>query len=451
MLSFLWSLGSFIVALGILVAVHEWGHFYVARLCGVQVERFSIGFGKPFWTRVDKKGTEFAVAAIPLGGYVRMLDERVETVPEEKRHLAFNNKPVLQRMAIIAAGPGVNFIFAVIALTVMFLIGQNTVKPIVGDVLPDSIAAQTRLQNGDEFVSVGGHDTPDWESVNLELVSAIGSESVPVTVKSAQGITSQTQLDISNWNFDPEKQSALNSLGIVPFRPAITLEIGLVSDGSPAEEAGLQVGDTLVALNNDKIGDWESLVEQIKGLPGEQVALTINRDGQTQVINATIARRDTANGQTGFLGVSPLAEPWPEGYVFTHQYGPLDAIVKAADKTWRLTAVSVEMLGKLVIGDVSLNNLSGPISIAQGAGVSAGYGLTYFLSFLALISVSLGIINLLPIPMLDGGHLLFYIIEWATGKPVPEHIQEVGFKIGGVLLFMMMSIAIFNDISRFTS
>jgi len=450
-LSFLWSLGSFIVALGILVAVHEWGHFYVARLCGVHVERFSIGFGKPFWTRVDKKGTEFAVAAIPLGGYVRMLDERVDTVPEEKRHLAFNNKPVLQRMAIIAAGPGVNFIFAVIALTAMFLIGQNKVKPVVGEVLPQSIAAQTQLHSGDEIVGVDGHDTLDWESVNLELVSAIGGDFVPITVKNAQGITSQVELNISNWNFDPEKQSALNSLGIVPFRPAITLNIGLVSADSPAEQAGLLVGDSLVALNNDKIESWESLVEQVKALPGEDVALTIKRDGQTQVINATIARRDTPNGQTGFLGVSPLAEPWPEGYVFVHQYGPFDAIVKAADKTWRLTAVSVEMLGKLVTGDVSLNNLSGPISIAQGAGVSAGYGLTYFLSFLALISVSLGIINLLPIPMLDGGHLLFYVIEWVTGKPVPERIQETGFKIGGALLFMMMSIAIFNDISRFTS
>lgn len=451
MLSFLWSLGAFIVALGILVAVHEWGHFIVARLCGVQVERFSIGFGKPFWTRVDKKGTEFAVAAIPLGGYVRMLDERVDEVPEEKRHLAFNNKPVLQRMAIIAAGPGVNFVFAVFALTLMFLIGQSTVKPVIGNILPDSFAEQAQLQKGDEIVVVDGHDTPDWESVNLELVSAIGNESIPLTVKNAQGLTSQTQLNITGWNFDPEKQSALNSLGIVPFRPAITLEVGLVSDGSPAQEAGIEIGDTLVALNGETLSNWASLVEVIKEMPGEAVSITVNRDGQRQVINATIARRDTDNGQSGFLGVSPLAEPWPEGYVFTHQYGPVDAVGKALDKTWRLTAVSVEMLGKLVTGDVSLNNLSGPISIAQGAGVSAGYGLAYFLSFLALISVSLGIINLLPIPMLDGGHLLFYIIEWATGKPVPEHIQEVGFKVGGALLFMMMSIAIFNDISRFTA
>lgn len=450
MFSFLWSLGSFIVALGILVAVHEWGHFIVARMCGVHVERFSIGFGKPFWTRTDKKGTEFALAAIPLGGYVRMLDERIDDVPEDKRHMAFNNKPVLQRMAVIAAGPGVNFVFAVVALYMMFLIGQNTVKPVVGEVAPDSIAAVAQLHEGDEIIQVGGEDTADWESVNLELVSAIGHDQVQLTVKNAQGVSNQTVLDIKDWNFDPEKQSALGSLGITPFRPAITLEVGYVSDDSPAQQAGLKIGDTLKAINGDIIEDWMSLVEIIKQMPGETAALTIIRDGQEQVINATIARRDTPEGQSGFLGVSPLAEPWPEGYVFTHQYGPIDALFKAADKTWRLTAVSVEMLGKLVTGDVSLNNLSGPISIAQGAGASAGYGLAYFLSFLALISVSLGIINLLPIPMLDGGHLLFFTIEWISGKPVPDHIQEWGFKIGGALLFMMMSIAIFNDISRIT-
>lgn len=451
MFTFLWSLGSFIVALGILVAVHEWGHFIVARMCGVHVERFSIGFGKPFWTRKDKKGTEFAVAAIPLGGYVRMLDERVDDVPAEKRHLAFNNKPVLQRMAIIAAGPGVNFIFAVLALYMMFLIGQNTVKPVIGDITPDSFAAQAQLKAGDEIITVGGHETPDWESVNLELISAIGTPQVGITVKSAQGVTSQTNLHIAGWNFDPEKQSALNSLGIVPFRPEITTVVAFISEDSPAEQAGLQVDDELIALNGEKIKNWMSLVDTIKGLPGETVSITLMRGGQQQTVSATIARRDTPDGQDGFLGVSPKAEPWPEGYVFTHQYGPVEAVGKALDKTWRLTAVSVEMLGKLVTGDVSLNNLSGPISIAQGAGVSAGYGLAYFLSFLALISVSLGIINLLPIPMLDGGHLLFYIIEWASGKPVPEHVQEWGFKIGGALLFMMMSIAIFNDISRFVS
>ena len=448
MFSFLWSLGAFIIALGILVAVHEWGHFYVARLCGVQVERFSIGFGKPLWRRKDKKGTEFVIAAIPLGGYVRMLDERVDTVSPTLKDKAFNNKSVAQRMAIIAAGPGVNFIFAIFALFVMYLIGLQTVKPVVGEVAPASIAAEANLPTQAQIIAVGSRDTADWESVNFELVSYIGKTSVPVTLQNADEGTITRTLNISDWNFDPEKESALGSLGITPFRPDATLRLAVVADESPAKRAGLQVGDTLISLNGEPIESWASVVARIGEMPGENVMLTVDRDGQARTINATIARRDTEQGQTGYLGVSPEFEDWPEGYVFVHQYGPGEALVRAGDKTWRLITLSVSMVGKLLTGDVALNNLSGPISIAQGAGVSAGYGLVYFLSFLALISVNLGIINLLPLPMLDGGHLMYFAIEGVTGKPVSEAAQEWGFRIGGLILIMIMGIAIFNDISR---
>ncbi|MBD3585390.1 sigma E protease regulator RseP [Salinimonas sp. HHU 13199] len=448
MFSFFWSLGAFIVALGILVAVHEWGHFFVARRCGVKVERFSIGFGKPLWRRVDKHGTEFVVAAIPLGGYVRMLDERIDTVAPGQKDKAFNNKPVLQRIAIIAAGPGVNFIFALFALFVMYLIGLQTVKPVIGQIEPDSIAAQANLPEQAEIVTVGSRTTPDWESVNFELVSYIGKQQVPISLKTSSHGTINTTLNTTDWNFDPEKESALGSLGITPFRPDATLTLAVVAPDSPAAQAGLQVGDTLTMFNGDPIDDWAALVEAISDKPGENIVLTVNRDGQARTINATIARRDTEQGQSGYLGVSPQFTDWPEGYVFVHQYGPVEALVKAGDKTWRLITLSLSMIGKLLTGDVSLNNLSGPISIAQGAGVSAGYGLVYFLSFLALISVNLGIINLLPLPMLDGGHLMYFAIEWVTGKPVSEVAQEWGFRIGGVILFMIMGIAIFNDISR---
>lgn len=448
MFSFLWSLGAFIVALGVLVAVHEWGHFYVARLCGVQVERFSIGFGKPFWRRTDKHGTEFVLAAIPLGGYVRMLDERVDTVADNLKHKAFNNKPVGQRMAIIAAGPVVNFLFAIVALFVMNLVGLQTVKPIVGEVTPASVSAQAGLESGSLITAVGSRDTADWEAVNLELVSYIGQSSIPITAQTANGDSRSLEFDTSNWNFDPEKESALDSLGMQPYRPAAKLELSVVAPDSPASKAGLQVGDNLLSLDGEPIESWEGLVATIGERPGEKVTFEVSRDGQSRTIDATIARRDTQQGQIGYLGVSPTFEPWPQGYVFVHQYGPVEALVKAADKTWRLMTLSVSMIGKLVTGDVSLNNLSGPISIAQGAGVSAGYGLVYFLSFLALISVNLGIINLLPLPMLDGGHLMYFTIEWLTGKPVSEAVQEWGFRIGGVILLMFMGIAIFNDISR---
>ena len=445
---FLRNAGAFIVALGILVAVHEWGHYYVARLCGVYVKRFSIGFGKPLWRKQDSNGTEFVVAAIPLGGYVRMLDERVDDVPAELSSQAFNRQSVAKRMAIIAAGPGVNFIFAAIALYAMFLIGISTVKPVIGDIAPQSIAANAGLAAGDEIIQVGSRHTPDWEAVNFELISHVGDSSMAVTVKNANGVTQQRELLIDGWNFDSDSESPLRSVGITPFTPAATLNVAFVGEGSAAKSAGVQVGDTIVALNGETVADWQSLVAFVKDNPGEHVTLSVNRAGQTYDLSATIGRRDTPEGQDGYLGVSPYAEAWPEGYVFTHQYGVFEALGKAVDKTWRLMTLIIEMIGKLVTGDVSVKNLSGPISIAQGAGSSAGYGLVYFLSFLALISVNLGIVNLLPLPMLDGGHLMYFTIEWLTGKPVSEEIQEWGFKIGAMLLFTIMSIAIFNDITR---
>ena len=450
MLAFFWSLGAFILALGILVAVHEWGHFYVARKCGVQVERFSIGFGKPIWRKLSKSGTEYVIAMIPLGGYVRMLDGRIDDVPPELESKAFNNKTVLQRMAIIAAGPGVNFIFAFFALWLMYIVGLETVKPIVKAVEPDSIAHVAGVQPGDEIINIDGRNTPDWEAVNLELVSNIGGDNTVVTVRNSSNTEKELTFTLDTWNFDPDIESPLSSLGLTPFRPNPTLTVGFVGDDSAAKEAGLLPGDKIVTLNGNKLASWNALVDEVVESPGEVISLAIERDGQQQTLRATIARRDTPQGQSGYLGVSPTFESWPEGYVFTHQYGIIEAIGTALDKTWRLMTLSVEMIGKLLTGDVSVKNLSGPISIAQGAGTSAGYGLAYFLSFLALISVNLGIINLLPLPMLDGGHLMFFIVEWITGKPVPEAVQEWGYRIGGVLLFMIMGIAIFNDIARIT-
>jgi regulator of sigma E protease len=279
-------------------------------------------------------------------------------------------------------------------------------------------------------------------------MSYIGQQSMPVTVVSQSDSARQRVLDIAGWNFDPDSESPLRSLGISPFRPGATLTVAYVAEQTAASQAGLQQNDEIVALDGQPVTAWEDLVAQIKNRPGEQVEIRVNRAGQTYDLSATIGRRDTPEGQDGYLGVSPFAEAWPEGYVFTHQYGLLEAVGKAVDKTWRLMTLSVEMIGKLITGDVSVKNLSGPIAIAQGAGNSAGYGLVYFLSFLALISVNLGIVNLLPLPMLDGGHLMYFTIEWITGRPVPEEVQEWGFRIGAMLLFTIMSIAIFNDITR---
>lgn len=449
MIDFLWSLSAFIVALGILVAVHEWGHFWVARRCGVHVIRFSIGFGKPLWQRVDKHGTEYVIAAIPLGGYVRMLDERVDNVPAHKASQAFNQKSVGQRMAIIAAGPGVNFIFAVFALLLMYLIGVQTVKPVVGDIPINSIAHKGGLQAGDQILSIAGRETLDWEAVNYELISHIGDDSLSMRVERASGVPQSINLAIQNWHFDPDQQSALDSLGIVPFRPPVTLDVAQIGEDSPAQKAGLEVGDTIEKMANNDIDSWPQMVQLIIANPGQSMSITVNRNGEQRILIATLDSVTNEQGETrGYLGMSPRVEPWPEEIVFIHQYGVFDAFTQALDRTWRLMTLSVEMIGKLFTGDVSVKNLSGPISIAQGAGASADYGFVYFLSFLALISVNLGIINLLPLPMLDGGHLMYFTIEWLTGKPVSEAAQEIGYKVGGILLLTLMGIAIFNDFAR---
>ena len=435
MLDFLWNLSSFIVALGILITVHEYGHFWVARKNGVKVERFSIGFGTPLWRKTDKHGTEYVIALIPLGGYVKMLDERVDDVAPEDADKTFNCKSVYQRIAIIAAGPLANFAFAIFAFYLMFLIGLPSVKPIIGNILPDSIAAQAQLPDNVEIVSVANKATSDWLDVNLALIGEIGSKTIDIQTKSSdsQRINKLT-LNTQDWKFSPEKMSAMESLGIKPFSPQVYSELAHVAKDSPAERAGLLLGDVLIALNGQSIdGNWQQFSDEIKKFPNQQVNVTITRDNGVRM---------------GYLGVSPKVDKWPNEYLIDISYGPIDAIGQSITRTWNLVTLSLNMIGKLLTGDVSVKNLSGPISIAQGAGNSAGYGLVYFLGFLALISINLGIINLLPLPVLDGGHLLYYIIELLTGKPVPEKIQEVGFKFGAMALLGLMSIAIFNDISR---
>lgn len=448
MLDFLWSLGAFIVALGILVAVHEWGHFFVARRCGVKVSRFSIGFGKPLWSKRDSLGTEYVIAGIPLGGYVRMLDSRVDDVSAEDMPYAFDQQNVYKRIAIIAAGPITNFLFAIVALFLMYMIGVQTIKPVIGEIQPASPAASAGVLPGTEIIAIGDREVRNWESVNLEFVSYIGSQQVSITTLQQSNLAERTyQIDLSQWQFDPETQSAYGSLGIVPYRPNATTEIAYIAENSPASKAGLAIGDKILRLDGTPANNWEQIVEYIASKPNETISVSLQRDGNAVSKLVQVGVRED-NSSAGYLGIVPLAEPWPESYVFDLRYGPLGALAAGVDKTWRLMTLSVDMIGKLLTGHVSVKNLSGPISIAQGAGNSAGYGLVYFLSFLALISVNLGIINLLPLPVLDGGHLLYYFIELLTGRPVPESVQETGFKIGGVLLFMLMAVAIFNDIAR---
>ncbi|MBT1450738.1 sigma E protease regulator RseP [Glaciecola sp. XM2] len=439
----------FVIALGILVAVHEWGHYYVAKLCKVKILRFSIGFGKPLYQRVTSSGMEFVIAMIPLGGYVRMLDGRVDDVAPQDEHVAFNTQPVWQRIAIVAAGPMVNFIFAIFAMAAIGMIGQQTPKPIVGDIAPDSFAAQSRLSVGDEILAIDNHRISTWRDVAIELSTFSGEQSIPLTVKNANGVTQDVNLPIDGWKIDPDEADLFTALGFQPFRPAVTKKLGFIDENTPASRAGFQVDDEIEKLDGTTLENWGQIVSFIEQRPNQTSVATVLRDGQRVELNVTFGEKPN-NPEQGYLGVIPYQDTWPEEYVLNRKLGPIDAIVEGTEQTWRLMGVTLTMLGKLLTGDVSVKNLSGPISIAQGAGISASIGIVAFLSFLALISVNLGIINLLPLPILDGGHLMYFTIEWITGKPVSEAIQEVGFKIGGVILFAVMATAIINDVLRNT-
>ncbi|AEX50833.1 membrane-associated zinc metalloprotease [Rahnella aquatilis CIP 78.65 = ATCC 33071] len=450
MMNILWSLAAFIVALGVLITVHEFGHFWVARRCGVRVERFSVGFGRALWRRTDRQGTEYVLAIIPLGGYVKMLDERVEAVAPEFRHQSFNNKKIWQRAAIISAGPIANFIFAVFAYWLVFVIGVPSVRPVVANVTANSIAAQSNISPGMELKSVAGIETPDWDSVRMALVGEIGDDQTTVGV--AQFGSSQVvekTLDLRQWQFDPEKQDPVVSLGMIPRGPQIESVLQEVQPDSAAQKAGLQAGDRIVKVDGQILESWQSFVIQVRDNPGKPIALEVERAGNPVTLTLTPDTKSAGKGKIqGFAGVVPKVIPLPDEYKTIRQYGPFVAFYEAGDKTWQLMKLTVSMLGKLMTGDVKLNNLSGPISIAQGAGMSAEYGLVSYLTFLALISVNLGIINLFPLPVLDGGHLLFLAIEKLKGGPVSERVQDFSYRIGSVLLVLLMGLALFNDFSR---
>ena len=449
MFDFMWNLLSFVVALGLLVTVHEYGHFWVARKNGILVQRFSIGFGKTLLSWRDRHGTEFVIAAIPLGGYVRMLDGRVDPVLPQHADLAFDSKTVPQRMAVIAAGPAANFLFAIFALMLMYLIGVPSLRPVVAQVTPDSIAAKAYLPN-QQIIAVNGESVQDWQGVQLLLLEQIGRDSVTLTMADdSNSPGADVKLDLTSWQFDPERDSVFGSLGMVPVQAKPLLDVGSVQPDSPAAAAGLQLHDKLRVLDGVALTDWASMVTIIQNNPGKALSLLVERDGQPVTLTVTPASQLTPDGfHQGFLGVSPKVQPVDPQFIQQVQYGPIEAVWQGIQKTWQLVRLSFSMVGKLLLGDVSVKHLSGPIAIAQGAGSSADLGLIAFLSFLALISVNLGVVNLLPLPILDGGHLMYLVVELIRGRPVSEKAQETGFKIGAFVLLMLMGIALLNDISR---
>ncbi|WP_298440486.1 sigma E protease regulator RseP [uncultured Ferrimonas sp.] len=447
MLEFLWNAGAFIVAIGLLITIHEFGHFYVARRCGVKVERFSIGFGKPLWQKVGQDGTEYVIALIPLGGYVRMLDGRVTEVAPEQQHQAFDRKPVGQRMAIVAAGPLANFALAFVLWFGQYLLGVPSIKPVLTTPTVNSIAAQAQLPNSGIVTAVAGKTVQDWESFNIALAAQIGADQFSISIDS-DGREQQYQLNTRQWQVNPETEALTTSLGINLWVPKIIATLAFVDEQGAAFAGGIRQGDRLTHLNGAAIDDWQAFVAVVARSAEQPLEFDVERNGAR--LRVTVVPKGTlVDGKVvGKIGVAPTRQPWPESYKITQQFGVGGALVKAAQQTWDFSVLTLSTFAKLFTGDLSLNNLGGPIAIAQGAGSSAGVGLVYFLGFLAVLSVNLGIINLFPLPVLDGGHLLYYFIELFSGKPVPEKVQEIGFRIGSALLLLLMTFAIVNDVAR---
>ena len=450
-MSVLWSLLAFIVAISILVTVHEFGHFWVARRMGVHVLRFSVGFGRPLWRRQAASGTEYVIAAIPLGGYVKMLDEREGDVPADRLEQAFNRKPVLRRMAIVAAGPIANFLLAIVLYAGMYMIGVQGIRPYVGTVTPDSAAAQAGLEKHDLILAVDGRSVQSWEQARMALLEdALARNTLAVRVRAADGTETTRYMNVRGLHLLSENPDVLGRMGLSVWRPSVPV-IAKAMPGGAAERAGLQAGDRIVAMNGEKVVSTEAWIQAIQAHPGVPLKLSVERNGDRREVTVTPAKRLVEGKPRGFIdaqiqGVVPAA--FRDTLRTEVRYGPLEAFSQGTQRTWSMTVLTLRVLGRLVVGQASVRNLSGPVTIAEYAGISAAIGLSAFLGFLGIVSVSLGVLNLMPVPVLDGGHLLYQFIELIRGRPLSESAQIVGQKIGLALLGALMALAIYNDLYR---
>ncbi|MFX4228572.1 MAG: RIP metalloprotease RseP [Porticoccaceae bacterium] len=440
-----------LVALFILVTFHEFGHYWVARKCGVRVLRFSIGFGKPLlkWQRGD---TEFALAGIPLGGYVKMYGESAEEeeIPPAEQHLSFSHKSVWQRMAIVVAGPVANLLLAIFIYFLVFLGGTREVAPLIGTVEPGSAAESAGVVAGTEIIRVDNKEVVSWAGVFEQLLNRIG-ETGYIELQTTQPDSvspASYRVPINAWQRDTDQPDFLGSLGLVPYTPEIAAVIGQIVEGSPAQQAGLQVGDQILETDEVSIQNWEQWRDIVRASPGRTLPMLVERDAE--VINLELTPEEVEeNGEIyGLAGVAPEPADWPEELLRERDYGFFGAIQAGAEKTWSSSLFILDSLKKLITGQVSTKSLGGPVSIAKFAGASAEAGWQSFLTFLGIMSVMLGIMNLLPIPVLDGGHLLFYIIEAVKGSPLSEAIQAAAMRVGVSLVFGIMLLALYNDFMR---
>ncbi len=448
---------SFLVTLGVLITIHEYGHYQVARWCGVKVLRFSLGFGKPFFTRkFGRDHTEFVVAALPLGGYVKMLDEREMTSDEkllvspQDMSRAFNRQTVWKRIAIVSAGPIANLLLAIFLYWILFMHGVIGLRPVLDDVLPNTPAAQASLHRGDVIKKIAGEPVASWQDVRWEILKhVIKSTVIEIETVSESNGSHTSNLSLVGINQDDFESDFLEKLGLKPYQPIVPAKIGEVLAGSAAEKAGLQAGDEVLSIDGLPISNWESVVSLVRKNPSHMLHLTLKR-GQ-QLIQLPITPEATnENGQKiGRIGAAyRMSQDERDKILVNVQYSPATSLIKAVQKTWETSMFSLKMLGKMLMGESSWKGLSGPVTIASYAGESAHLGWIAFLGFLATISISLGVLNLLPIPVLDGGHLLYYMVETLKGSPVSEHVMEIGQRVGISVLGMLMICAIYNDFNR---
>jgi regulator of sigma E protease len=453
MMSFVQSLAAFILALGLLITFHEFGHFWVARRFDVKILRFSIGFGRPLWMRrFGPDDSEFVIAALPLGGYVKMLDEREGAVTPGERARAFNNRPIMQRFAIVAAGPAFNFIFAILAYWFMYMAGIPGLKPVIAAVEPGSIAEQSGLRAGDRIAGVDGQETVTWTSViDVTIGKVLEHETAELTVIGADGGERGLHLDLGRVSVDELAGGMLlRKLGVTPLRPAVPAVIGDVVDGGAADRAGLRSGDRVMAVDGARVRDWGHWVEVVRGSAGKRMVVELQRDNESLALELVPEPVLDDSGATfGRIGASVDPEALADRTLLaTEHYGIFAALLHAVERTGEMSMITLRVLSKMIVGEASVKNLSGPISIAQYAGESAGIGFMAFVGFLAIVSVSLGVLNLLPIPLLDGGHLMYYLIEIVKGSPVSDASQVVGQQLGLAVLLGLMGLAFYNDIIR---
>lgn len=453
--NFIWYALSFVLALGVLVAFHEYGHFWTARKLGIKVLKFSVGFGKPLWQRTGADGTEYVVAAIPLGGYVKMLDEREGDVPEEEAHRAFNRQSVWTRIAVVAAGPIANFILAIAAYWLMFGIGISAMVPRIG--VPDagSLAAIAGFESGERIVQIGERPTESWEAVRIALLDSVlngDGGAVEIQVETEGGAILRRQLPIDGDAALADGGDMVGDSGLKLWRPSIPAVLDDILADSAAESAGLQSGDKIITSDGQSVADWSAWVMLVQASPEKVMSVGIERAGQIQTISLTPASIERGGRVFGRIGATAYIDPSVEREAAAMRtvvgYGPVESLWRGVQRTVDISLVSLQMIGKLVTGQASLDNVSGPLTIAQFAGQSASVGFDHYLNFLALISVSLAVLNLLPVPILDGGHLLFYAVELVKGSPVSDRIQLWGQQFGLVLLAGLMGLAFYNDILR---